>query len=128
MTARPFAWIPNAVLALALTHAAGCWSVPADPGENARLRARRDVAAPGAAEAYAGGSGPEARGGGVGAADPAAASIYYVRCAQCHEAYPPEAFSAGEWPLYVDRYGPRAGLYGAERASVLRWLQANAGR
>jgi hypothetical protein len=124
MTARPSAWLPGALLALALTHATGCWSVPADPGENARLRARRDVPA----LAAAGGSGGGSPGLVADGADPAAASLYAVRCAQCHEAYPPEAFSAGEWPLYVDRYGPRAGLYGADRASVLRWLQANAGR
>jgi hypothetical protein len=121
MNLRPSAWLPSAVLALALTHATGCWSVPADPGENARLRTRRDTPVASATADSAGGSG-----GGTAAADPAAESLYYTRCSQCHEAYPPQAFSAGEWPLYVDRYGPRAGLYGAERASVLRWLQANA--
>ena len=123
MNRRPFAWLPLAVLTLALTHATGCWSVPADPGENARLRSHRPVPVAPTGDAFAGGAG-----GADPADDPRASALYHTRCAQCHEAYPPEAFAPGEWPLYVDRYGPRAGLYGAERASVLHWLQANAAR
>ena len=121
MTRRSLAWLPSAVLALTLTHATGCWSVPADPGENARLRTRPTTPVAPAGEVSMGGSG-----GASAAGDSQASALYYTRCAQCHEAFPPQSFSAGEWPLYVDRYGPRAGLYGAERARVLRWLQANA--
>jgi cytochrome c5 len=127
MSRRLSPWLASVLLLVAGSHATGCWSVPADPGENARLRTRRSTPsqAPAvAARATPGGSGGEA--GRAEGVDPAAESIYYSKCSQCHEAYPPGMFSAGEWPLYVDRYGPRAGLFGAERASVLRWLQANA--
>jgi cytochrome c5 len=121
MTSRTLPRLAGLLALAALPVATACWSVPADPGANARLRSRAH--APGAAVA-----GAPAAAAGEGAVDAGAAGVYYTRCAQCHEAYPPGAFSAGEWPLYVDRYGPRAGLYGGERARVLRWLQANAAR
>lgn len=95
-------------------------SVPADPGRNARLRQRPD-AAPEGSEA-AGATAPSARAD----ADPAAGALYAGRCGQCHEPFAPATFHAGEWPTYVDRYAPRAGLFGQERQRVLRWLQANA--
>jgi hypothetical protein len=124
MSRRLTPWLASVLLLVAVSHATGCWSVPADPGENARLRTRRPAPSQAPIAATRGSAGGS--GGGASGVDPAAESIYYSKCSQCHEAFPPEMFSAGEWPLYVDRYGPRAGLYGAERASVLRWLQANA--
>jgi mono/diheme cytochrome c family protein len=94
------------------------WSVPADPGRNAALRAR-----PEPVEATSGASAPAPS---AADADPGAGALYASRCAQCHEPFAPGTFTAGEWPIYVDRYGPRAGLFGSERARVLRWLQAHA--
>ncbi len=99
--------------------AACAWSVPADPGQNAR-RGRTGVSEPAATGESVGlptPAGPDA--------DPAAGSIYASRCAQCHEPIHPATYSAAEWPAYVDRYGPRAGLFGSERARVLSWLQAH---
>jgi len=98
--------------------AACSWSVPADPGENAR-RAGVGLAVPASATSAVG---PAAAGADV---DPAAGALYASRCAQCHELVHPASFSAAEWPTYVDRYGPRAGLFGSERARVLHWLQAH---
>lgn len=102
--------------------AACAWSVPADPGRNAALHTPPEA--------------PGGRGGAVAPAapgapaaihaDPSAGALYASRCGQCHEPFAPQTFSAGEWPVYVDRYGPRAGLFGADRERVLRWLQANA--
>lgn len=100
------------------------WSVPADPGRNAARRTHAEPeTAPTGALATTGGAAAPARGA---EADPAAGTIYARRCAQCHEPFAPDTFTASEWPMYVDRYGPRAGLFGSERARVLAWLQAHA--
>lgn len=97
------------------------WSVPADPGENARgrgaLLAPDSASLPSAA----------AQASLPAEADPAAGALYASRCAQCHEPVHPATYSAAEWPAYVDRYGPRAGLFGSQRVRVLAWLQAHAG-
>lgn len=117
---RPTASKPAALLTLlaAVLSVGACrWSVPADPGENARLRSRR---APTLADADAAFGTPR------GSADPGAAMLYYSRCAQCHAAIPPSAFPASQWPQLVERYGPRAGLFGAERSRVVAWLQVQA--
>jgi cytochrome c5 len=92
------------------------WSVPADPGLNSRLRRRPAPATaaatpPGASTAFE---------------DEGARVLYVTRCGACHAPWPPTHVRAAEWPIYVARYGPRAGLFGAERARVLRWLQAHA--
>jgi hypothetical protein len=99
--------------------AACSWSVPADPGRNARLR--RPRRAPAGTEALV-------LSGRAPGADPAAAAIYEDKCAQCHAPIPPTFATAEDWPVFVRRYGPRAGLFGAERARVLAWLQGNAAR
>lgn len=119
---RPSASKPAALLAFlapVLCVSACRWSVPADPGENARLRSRP-------AQATAGLE-PASTAPGE-AADPAAATLYYARCSQCHAAFPPGTFPAGEWPGIVERYGPRAGLFGAERQRVVAWLRTHARR
>ena len=103
------------------------WSVPADPGTNARLRGTpaawttgaegpeyASPAAPGPARAFPG-----------EATDEGARSIYLARCSACHEPFPPTHASPAEWPMFVRKYGPRAGLFGADRERVTRWLQAN---
>ena len=101
----------------ALVLSACAWGYPADPGRRPR-----------------GGSAPAAyvdetvAAWGAAAADPAAEGIYRRRCGQCHEPFDPGYAGAAEWPMFVARYGPRAGLFGAERARVLAWLQASAGR
>jgi|GEM_PF-3152853 len=97
------------------------WSVPADPGENAGRRGARPAPASAALpNATVQASLPTE-------ADPAAGALYASRCAQCHEPVHPATYSAAQWPAYVDRYGPRAGLFGPQRARVLAWLQAHAG-
>jgi hypothetical protein len=103
--------------------AACTWSVPADPGENARLRAGLPawtVPATNPATPAAG----DARAYPRPAPDDGAKAIYLARCSACHEPFAPTHVSAGEWPTYVAKYGPRAGLFGQERARVLAWLQA----
>jgi len=106
-------------LSLGLLLAAGAcaWSVPADPGLNASRRGQ--PASPPT-------SSPSAR--LAADPDPQAGAIYARRCAQCHELLPPSHLRASEWPAAVAKYGPRAGLFGAERRRVLTWLQGLAPR
>src|SRR5262245_2399706 len=104
--------------------AACAWSVPADPGENARLRAGPPawtVSPEGPVSAAA----SDARALPQQGPDDGARAVYLARCSACHEPFAPTHVSAAEWPRYVAKYGPRAGLFGEERARVLRWLQAN---
>jgi hypothetical protein len=124
-TKHPFPALAALLLGGALAALPACsWSVPADPGRNAaqRTHVEPDDGSYGA-PAPEGGVVDAARGAD---ADPAAGALYARRCAQCHEPFAPSTFTAAEWPTYVDRYGPRAGLFGAERARVLAWLQAHA--
>jgi hypothetical protein len=60
--------------------------------------------------------------------DPGARAIYLDRCSRCHEPFDPSYAPASQWPMFVARYGPRAGLVGHDRDRVLAWLQANSGR
>lgn len=101
----------------ALVLAACAWSYPADPGRRSRSGAAPATFGDETAEAWA-----------ERAADPATEALYQRRCGQCHEPLDPTYASAAEWPMFVARYGPRAGLFGAERTRVLAWLQAHAGR
>lgn len=91
------------------------WSYPADPGQ------RHVAGVPSGAPVA------EADAGPLADADPGARTIYLDRCSQCHEAFDPTYASAAQWPMFVARYGPRAGLYGRDRTRVLAWLQAHAG-
>ena len=63
---------------------------------------------------------------GGDATDDGTRAVYMQRCGQCHEPFSPRHASAAEWPGYVRKYGPRAGLFGEERDRVVRWLMANA--
>ncbi len=108
------------VLLLALGVAACSWSVPADPGLNSKLRRRPAAAARNIANA------PLQADGYTDVGDPGARVLYYEHCSRCHAPFAPTYVTAGEWPRYVRRYAPRAGLYGADRQRVLTWLQANA--
>ena len=99
--------------------AACAWSVPADPGLVVECRpcgpgpcGRVPAATPGAPV-------------GRVAADDGARAIYLDRCSRCHEAFPPSHATPAQWPIFVRKYGPRAGLFGEERERVIRWLQAN---
>lgn len=92
------------------------WSVPASPGRNALLRT---PPAPAPTVPTSSASAPSS-------ADPATERLYVTRCGRCHVPHPPSSHTAGDWPFYVNRYGPRAGLFGEERRRVLAWLQANA--
>ena len=94
------------------------WSVPADPGLNARLRGRGAAADAEVSLAPSGSAGAWA--------DTGARDLYRNHCARCHEPIPPASMAAADWPRFVRHYGPRAGLFGADRARVLRWLQAHA--
>jgi hypothetical protein len=53
--------------------------------------------------------------------------IYRTRCALCHPAWTPSDFSPDEWPFWVDKYAPRAGLTPDERDAVLAYLVREAG-
>ena len=37
-----------------------------------------------------------------------------ARCGQCHAPFSPRHASADEWPTFVRKYGPRAGLFGED--------------
>ncbi|MHC5010963.1 MAG: hypothetical protein ACYTG6_08445 [Planctomycetota bacterium] len=106
-----------AVFSAILVITACSWSVPANPGRNARLRSR-DTGTD-QVRTHAVSSATEAMN------DAGAAEIYNRRCGTCHEPYPPTQVPAAQWPFFVNKYGPRAGLFGEERTRVLRWLQAN---
>jgi mono/diheme cytochrome c family protein len=103
------------VLGLVVATSACAWSVPADPGRNTALRSRTEIEAVTALTDEA-----------SAANDPATEALYVQHCGRCHAPLPPTHATAGQWPMYVQRYGPRAGLFGIERKRVLRWLQANA--
>lgn len=105
----------------ALLFATACsWAVPADPGLNMELRGGSDWSQTSAAPA------PEYTVDPSAANDAKARSVYLRKCSQCHEAIQPSALAAHEWPAAVNKYAPRAGLYGAERQRVQAWLMANA--
>ena len=110
----------TAGLLVALALAACSWSVPADPGLNSRLRSRFVPTAEGGAR------GTVQADGYTDAGDPGASALHYEHCSRCHAPFAPTYVTAGEWPRYVRRYAPRAGLYGNDRDRVLKWLQANA--
>jgi hypothetical protein len=57
-----------------------------------------------------------------------AAAVYRARCALCHPPWHPTDFSPAEWPRYVRKYAPRAGLTRDERDAVLAYLVTEAGR
>ncbi|MDJ0976220.1 MAG: hypothetical protein QNJ98_17300 [Planctomycetota bacterium] len=106
---------------LVLLSASACsWAVPADPGLNTELRggsdwvfAEADPVAPREVDPSV-------------AADAGARTIYLRKCSQCHDPFHPTDLPAEAWPAAVTKYGPRAGLFGAERTRVLNWLMANA--
>lgn len=118
---RPAATITTGLFLL-LAASACSWSVPADPGLNSKLRSRSTFTQTGTAKTA------QQAAGINDADDPGAAALYYDHCSRCHAPFAPTYVSAGEWPRYVRRYAPRAGLYGADRQRVLTWLQANAYR
>ncbi len=96
----------------------GCsWSVPADPGENARLRGSAGESAP-APRA------PEREAAVATREDEGARALYLERCGRCHAPFPPTHAPASAWPSLVRHYGPRAGLFGEDQERVTRWLQA----
>ncbi len=104
---------------------AGCsWSVPASPGRNYSSRTPRTTAEipPPSGSGHELAPGHTERSGH----DPATEALYHARCGRCHVPFVPTQFSAEEWPWYVNKYAPRAGLFGSEREQVLAWLQANA--
>jgi hypothetical protein len=57
-----------------------------------------------------------------------APAVYRARCALCHPPWSPTDFAAAEWPRYVRKYAPRAGLTQAERDAVLAYLVREAER
>ncbi|MBL9085707.1 MAG: hypothetical protein JNM10_01060 [Planctomycetia bacterium] len=96
---------------------AGCtWSVPADPGRNAVERGAPVVVAPAARPSAVVASAP----------DDGTRTLYERKCGQCHAPFSPRHASPAQWPGLVRTYGPRAGLFGDERARVTRYLQTAA--
>jgi hypothetical protein len=57
-----------------------------------------------------------------------AEAVYRARCAMCHPPWSPRDFAPTEWPGFVRKYAPRAGLTPAERDAVLAYLVREAGR
>ena len=51
-----------------------------------------------------------------------AETVYRARCAICHPAWSPTDFSPSDWPRYVKKYAPRAGLTPAEKEAILAYL------
>ncbi|MBN2798052.1 MAG: hypothetical protein JXX28_02805 [Deltaproteobacteria bacterium] len=47
---------------------------------------------------------------------------YRARCGTCHEALPPGAFSAAEWPARLEAMAGPAGLSPEEHERLHRWL------
>ena len=107
------------LLLLACGLAACAWSVPADPGALSRLRGTSWAPASAGAQT-------QAVAWEEAAEDTRAHELYLNHCSRCHAPFAPNTVSAGDWPRYVQRYAPRAGLFGEDRTRVLRWLQANA--
>lgn len=107
------------LLLLACVLTACAWSVPADPGALSRLRGTSWAPATVGAQTQTVAS-------DAAAVDNGAQGLYLNHCSRCHAPFAPDTVSAGDWPRYVQRYAPRAGLFGEDRARVLRWLQANA--
>ena len=54
--------------------------------------------------------------------------VYRARCSLCHPPWHPTDFSPSEWPRYVRKYAPRAGLTPDERDAVLSYLVREAAR
>lgn len=115
------------LLAMALSALGACaWSVPADPGRNALLRSRETTEAAFPSPTAESGRADRAQALGGVDSDAGARTLYLTKCGQCHAPWPTTHATAAEWPAFVAKYGPRAGLFGADRERVLRWLQANA--
>jgi hypothetical protein len=110
-----------AIPAAALGLAACAWSVPADPGLNG---ARRSPEAYMATAPSGGGARGEVL-AGPGTDDPVARSLYVRHCGRCHQLHAPSHLSSEAWPGMVRSMGPRAGLFGANRERVTRWLVAS---
>ena len=67
--------------------------------------------------------------GPAGPAEPVdAETVYRARCSICHVPWSPTDFSPSEWPRYVRKYAPRAGLTPGEREAVLAYLVRESGR
>jgi len=107
------------LLLLACVLTACAWSVPADPGALSRLRGTSWAPATAGAQT-------QTVAWDDAAVDTGARELYLNHCSRCHAPFAPNTVSAGDWPRYVQRYAPRAGLWGEDRKRVLRWLQANA--
>ncbi|MDA1193697.1 MAG: hypothetical protein O2894_00780 [Planctomycetota bacterium] len=99
--------------------AACAWQVPADPGLNFKYRSR-------ASQPAAFVSAPAEQVSVSAASDEGARALYLDHCSRCHQPFDPQSVPAAQWPLYVAKYAPRAGLFGTDRSRVLAWLQANA--
>jgi cytochrome c5 len=107
--------------ALLATPLVACaWSVPADPGRNVRERGHVDATVASAPAARARATAP------IAAGDDGTRALYERKCGQCHAPFSPRHATPAQWPGLVRNYGPRAGLFGEERARVTRWLQAAA--
>lgn len=50
--------------------------------------------------------------------------FYEARCGVCHVPLPREDYPAAEWDKILDDMAPRAGLFGAQRDRVSRYLSA----
>lgn len=132
LPSSPRAWLGGAcaslgLLATAAVLSAACaWSVPANPGINARERGRAEEADLSLSPTRGPGAPAPAAVIGGGGNDAATRALYLTKCGQCHAPWSPRHATAAEWPSLVRKYGPRAGLFGEDRERVLRYLQANA--
>lgn len=47
-------------------------------------------------------------------------------CSGCHDYYPPNAYTADQWPNIVKKMQKKAGFSDAEKTQILAYLKANA--
>lgn len=52
-------------------------------------------------------------------------TLYFDRCANCHDAFHPAAYSDAQWIGVMSRMQGEAQLSDDDALAVLRWLQAN---
>ena len=50
------------------------------------------------------------------------AALYHLQCGQCHDLYPPHAYSDQQWPGVIAKMQIEADLSDDEASAILEWL------